>query len=61
MSRTPASFKQADLARVFRAIKAADINMSVEITREGIIRINPIELPHQLQLPPGPDRGEIIL
>ncbi len=61
MSRTPASFKQADLARVLRAIKAADIKMSVEITREGIIRINPIELPHQLQSLPKPDRGKIVL
>ncbi|WP_298494569.1 hypothetical protein [uncultured Maritimibacter sp.] len=42
MSRTPASFKQADLARALRAVKQAELVQDVEIRIEGgTIRIIP--------------------
>lgn len=39
MSRRPARFTQAELARVFKAMAQTDTDMAVELTPEGNIRI----------------------
>jgi hypothetical protein len=41
MPRTPAKVSQADIARVLRAIKAADVQVRVEI-EDGKIRLEPV-------------------
>lgn len=58
MSRRPATFTQADVARALRAIKQADVKMSVEISPDGTIRIVPAQ-----HLPGGAieQRKEIVL
>ncbi len=43
MGRGPASVSQADIARALRAIKQADVQMAVEITSDGAIRLIPVE------------------
>ena len=61
MPRTPSRCTKADIQRALRAIKAEDIRMSVEITREGIIRIVPVELPETLKRLPKSDARPIVL
>lgn len=39
MSRRPARFTQAEIARVFKAMKQTGTDMAVELTPEGNIRI----------------------
>lgn len=41
MSRRPARFTQADIARAIRAIEAVGARMAVEIGLDGTIRIIP--------------------
>lgn len=41
MSRRPARFTQADLARAIRAIVQADAKMMVEVLPDGTMRIAP--------------------
>ena len=43
MSRTPARFTQADIARTLRAIEQTGARMSVEIATDGTIRIVPVD------------------
>jgi hypothetical protein len=43
MPRTPARFSQADIARALRAADASGTLRSVEIARDGTIRIVPYE------------------
>jgi hypothetical protein len=41
MSRRPARFTQADIARAINAAKKADVQMAVEILPNGTIRLVP--------------------
>lgn len=41
MPRIPAKVTQADIARVLRAVKAAGVDMRVEIAPDGTIRLEP--------------------
>ena len=43
MPRTPAKVTQADIARVLRAVKAAGVDMRVEIAPDGTIRLEPAQ------------------
>lgn len=43
MPRTPARVTQADVARVLRALAQSGMRMSVEITPEGGIRLEPVD------------------
>lgn len=45
MSRRPARFTQADLARALRAIMQADARMMVEVLPDGTMRIAPTLVP----------------
>lgn len=49
MSRTPAKFTQADIARALRAVSQCDVNMEVILEPDGRIRISPastkVEIP----------------
>jgi hypothetical protein len=45
MSRTPARFTQADVARAIRAVEQTGARMAVEIDPSGTIRIIPYEPP----------------
>lgn len=42
MSRRPARFTQADLARAIRAITQVEANMMVEVLPDGTMRILPV-------------------
>lgn len=42
MGRRPARFRQSDVARALRAAKQAGVNMAVEISTDGVIRIVPV-------------------
>ncbi len=44
MSRGPARFRQSDVARALKAAKQAGVNMAVEISKEGTIRMVPTVL-----------------
>jgi hypothetical protein len=41
MPRTAAKVTQADITRVLRAVKAAGVDMRVEIAPDGTIRLEP--------------------
>lgn len=43
MTRRPAVFVQADIARALRAVRDADVRAVVELTPSGEIRIIPID------------------
>lgn len=43
MSRRPARFTQADIARAIRATEQTGAHMAVEITPDGTIRVVPID------------------
>ena len=48
MSRRPATFTQADVARALRAAEqVAPGRMTIEIARDGTIRIRPLAQTHQ--------------
>jgi hypothetical protein len=51
MSREAWLFRQRDISRAFRAARDAGITASVEITRDGTIRIS--------QLPPPQEAAEV--
>lgn len=61
MPRTPARYRQADIQRALRAIKAEDINMSVDLRPDGTIRITPVELPERLAANNSPGKPRIEL
>lgn len=39
MPRTPARVNQADIARAVRAVAQAGVAATIEVTREGLIRV----------------------
>lgn len=39
MPRTPARVNQADIARAVRAVAQAGVRATIEVTREGLIRV----------------------
>lgn len=43
MSRRPARFTQADIARAIRAVKKERAHMAVEVATDGTIRVVPID------------------
>jgi hypothetical protein len=43
MPRAPARFTQADIARAIRAVEQARVRATVEVTRDGVIRIVPLD------------------
>lgn len=43
MPRTAAKITQADIARVLRAVAASGMKMSVQISQDGSIRLEPVE------------------
>jgi hypothetical protein len=43
MPRTAAKVTQADIARVLRAIKQSGLSMTVEISRDGNITLEPVD------------------
>ena len=45
MSRTPALFREADLKRALRAAEAVGAKVTVEVARDGTIRLVPYEAP----------------
>ena len=47
MSRRPARFTQADIARAIKAVEQANAQMTVEIAPDGTIRIVPNTLKPQ--------------
>lgn len=44
MSRRPARFTQADIARAINAVKQTGVSMAVEISLDGTIRLTPADL-----------------
>lgn len=52
MSRTPARFREADLKRALRAAEAVGAKVSVEIDRDGTIRIVPVQSQPNAKLAP---------
>jgi hypothetical protein len=66
MSRRPAAFTQADVARALRAAEqVAPGRMTIEITPGGVIRIRPIEAapsePQEAAMPSVASEVRIIL
>ena len=55
MSRRPAKFTQADIARAIRAANQSDVKMAVEISPDGTIRIIPAEQSQNVRVEPHPD------
>lgn len=51
MSRTPAKFHQADIARALRAVKQCDLPMEVVLEPDGRIRIVPTEVAKKVDQP----------
>jgi hypothetical protein len=45
MSRTPARFTQADIARVLRAVAQCGLDAAVELGPDGVIRIVKVGAP----------------
>ena len=59
MSRRAASFTQADVARALRAAEqVAPGRMTIEISRDGTIRIRPLDLAHEGG-PPAAENGPL--
>lgn len=56
MSRRPARFTQADIARAIRAIEQTGARMAVEVTADDTIRIVPID--HKRRRPEKAEIGE---
>ena len=44
MSRRPARFTQADVARAIRAVKQTGSSMAVEVAPDGTIRLVPVDI-----------------
>ena len=53
MSRTPAKFTQADIARALRAVSQCDAQMEIVLETDGRIRIVPVETPAKKQVDAG--------
>jgi hypothetical protein len=45
MVRRPSAFKMRDVARALKAAKLADVTASVDILRDGTLRLTPITGP----------------
>lgn len=43
MSRRPATFTQADIARMLRAVAASGLKMALEVKPDGSIRLEPVD------------------
>lgn len=50
MSRTPAKYTQADIARALRAAAQCDLRMEIVLEPDGRIRIVPTDLPTSRQV-----------
>ena len=50
MSRTPAKYTQADIARALRAAAQCDLRVEVVLEPDGRIRIVPADLPTSRQV-----------
>jgi hypothetical protein len=61
VSRRPARFTQADIARAIRAVRQAGAGMAVEVLPNGIIRISPQESGISPDSPPvEPDKPMVL-
>ncbi len=56
MSRRPALFTQADLARAIRAIAQSDVKMMLEVLPNGTMRISPALPQADVGAPKEPER-----
>ena len=59
MPRAPASFRQADVSRVLRAIVQAGVRAEVKIKPDGTIRIIPVD--HKPAAQPAAEKRRIVL
>lgn len=56
-----AAARQADLARIFRAAKAAEVRVAVEIRTDGTIRVEQVEASQPEKPQPVERKREIVL
>jgi len=62
MSRAAARFRQADITRALKAIKAAGVPMAVCVELDGTIRLTPAaHMPGEVQAPSPVKKREIVL
>ena len=59
MSRRPASFTQADVTRVLKALEQTGVRAALEICANGVLRIVPLE-PAVVVAPPPPSAPPLI-